>query len=168
MTKPANISLIQGDLFVSVQNLTNDENKPAIIIPHVCNNLGAWGAGFVVPLGQHYPDAKESYLKCNKTLGHTDIASLPNNLFVANMIAQDGVGGKRPLRYDALTFCMHAVRAFATEKQAHIHAPLFGSGLAGGNWNFITQLILDVWGDLSVSIYYLPKDQELVANSKWE
>ena len=38
-------------------NIPNGE----VIIPHICNNVGGWGAGFVVPLGRHYPDAKKSY-----------------------------------------------------------------------------------------------------------
>jgi hypothetical protein len=34
-----------------------------------------------------------------------------------------------------------------------IHAPKFGSGLAGGNWNFISDLIEDIWGKYNVFIY---------------
>jgi hypothetical protein len=34
-----------------------------------------------------------------------------------------------------------------------IHAPKFGSGLAGGNWNFIENLIEDIWIDIPVYIY---------------
>jgi hypothetical protein len=55
---------------------------------------------------------------------------------------------------------MNQVKSFAKNLQANnetnkveIHAPKFGSGLAGGNWNFISELINDVWYDLQVYIY---------------
>jgi hypothetical protein len=34
-----------------------------------------------------------------------------------------------------------------------IHCPKFGSGIAGGNWNFISDLIQDIWGSYDVFVY---------------
>ncbi|WP_230679619.1 hypothetical protein, partial [Streptococcus pneumoniae] len=44
-----------------------------IVIPHVCNDIGAWGKGFVVGLGVTYPITKESYLAWHRgeILSHT-------------------------------------------------------------------------------------------------
>jgi hypothetical protein len=36
-----------------------------------------------------------------------------------------------------------------------IHAPKFGCGLAGGNWNFIQDLITDIWKNIQVFVYQL-------------
>lgn len=156
------ISNIKGDLFYNVKNV-----KGNIIIPHVCNNIGAWGSGFVVPLGKKYPDARTAYLNWYKgegwygsgdfVLGNVQIIQVDNNVFVANMLAQDGITSgstgdrsrvvDRPLRYDALFQCMDSVAEFAKsiDPQAVIHCPKFGSGLAGGYWGFILNMIEDIW-----------------------
>ena len=42
-------------------------------------------------------------------------------------------------------------------KKVEINSPKFGSGLAGGNWYFINDLIEDIWGDFNVYIYNYSK-----------
>jgi hypothetical protein len=159
------IKYVEGDLFAAV-----DAAKQAgrtIIIPHVCNDVGVWGAGFVIPLGRKYPNTRESYLKWYKekthgdkpfALGHVQFVKVEENplVVVANMIAQHRVGGLRPLRYNALAHCMDEVASFSANSD--IYAPLLGAGLAGGNWNFIRDLIEDCWlsRNLTVTVYYLP------------
>ena len=54
----AKIHYIIGDATLPIE--TEAENR---LIVHCCNTLGAWGAGFVVPLGERYPSAKEEYKK---------------------------------------------------------------------------------------------------------
>jgi hypothetical protein len=153
------LSYVEGDLFAAIKN------SPApIIIPHVCNDVGAWGAGFVVPLGRHYPSTRDEYLKWAKSgdgtfrLGEMQTVCI-DNICVVNMVAQQGLGGPRPLKYPALGKCMLGVRDFIKSQfVGAIHAPMFGSGLAGGNWNFIEQMILDAWVNFGIptTIYYLP------------
>lgn len=149
------INYIEGDLFGDAQKTSQDTK---IIIPHVCNDKACWGSGFVVPLGKHFPEARESYLDSEMTLGTVDFVQTKNpNIVVANMIAQT-LGGYRPLYYNALAKCMDAVKAYMdAQKIETIIAPAFGSGLAGGDWNVIKELINDCWGeyDLGISIYYL-------------
>jgi hypothetical protein len=137
------IKYVKGDLFNYI-----DSNK-RIMIPHVCNDLGLWGAGFVVPLGKKYPEAKKAYLdefklEYNK-LGVTIMHQVGQNTYVANMIAQHKVGGERPLRYDSLCRCMNFVSEQCKIFNFEIYCPKFGSGLAGGNWRFIECLIQDFW-----------------------
>jgi hypothetical protein len=38
---------------------------------------------------------------------------------------------------------------FTTE----IHSPKLGTGVAGGNWSLIEELITDIWGTSNVFIY---------------
>jgi hypothetical protein len=52
---------------------------------------------------------------------------------------------------DVNTFCKNL--ANSTESRVEIHAPKFGSGLAGGNWLFISDLIDDIWGNINTFIY---------------
>lgn len=141
-----NIIYRQGDLFKFLNGSQN-----TIYIPHVCNDCGKWGSGFVVPLGKIFPDAKESYLKWSKKqtfgLGKTRFVTVQDvpKIVVANMVAQT-LGGKRPLFYNHLVECMETVAVqVLAEANVEIFAPKFGSCLAGGNWDFIAELIRDIW-----------------------
>ena len=55
--------------------------------------------------------------------------------------------------------CMVDFRKYAetlqesSEQKVGIHCPKFGSGLAGGNWNFITNLIEDIWTSQKDFVY---------------
>src|SRR5690606_6943524 len=78
-----------------VGDATNPQARP-VIIAHVCNDIGAWGAGFVVPLGRRWPAAKDQYEKWHRSgalfeLGRIAVVSVGDNVWVANMIAQHGV-----------------------------------------------------------------------------
>jgi hypothetical protein len=156
------IKYVKGDLFFAVKDLDN------FVIPHVVNTKGAWGAGFVIPLGNNFPEAKNRYLNVfngqeseieeKDLLGKTSFVVLDKKekSFVANMFAQT-LGGQRPLFYNHLSKCMDEVAKVAKHDSLEIHAPAFGSNLAGGDWNFIEQLIIDCWikESIDVTIYYL-------------
>lgn len=161
------IKYIEGDLFA---DLPKEDDGIIRVIPHVVNSWGKWGAGFVVPLGNKFPKARESYLEWHKRktlpqfeLGVCEPVLLADSLYVIHMLAQEGLGGKRPLRYNALVHCLDAVGRFCKGLQqdnedcnVKIIAPAFGAGLGGGDWRVIEPLIHDCWYGLDVTIYYLP------------
>lgn len=141
-----------------------------IIIPHVCNNVNAFGAGFAGYLSIRYPNVKENFhLLGNKAkLGYTQFIDIytnkhtNNKVIIANMIAQNGIinnTNRRPLNYFALCNCMHTVNTYGLQilsdksSSVEIHAPKFGSGLAGGDWKFISELIKDIWTNIPIYIY---------------
>lgn len=145
-----------------------------VIIPHVCNNINLFGAGFAAYLSNRYPVIKENFhMLGNKAkLGYVQYITIKKDsiynyeLIVANMIAQNQTINKnnpRPLNYEALMKCMIDVRNMAKahyqkyNNKVEIYCPRFGSGLAGGNWNFIEDLILDIWQDIPVLVYGLNK-----------
>jgi len=168
-----------------IGDATNPESKNTIIC-HIVNSVGAWGAGFVVPLGKKYPEAKQSYLdfytskvitinkdgvqstKSKKLymvpfmLGETQIIQVEPKIYVANMIAQKmgDYKGKPPIRYEALEECLHHVCDAALALDVEIlSGPRFGAGLSGGDWNKIESIIEDVvvqQHQLSMDIYDLP------------
>lgn len=159
---------IQGDLFAALEKAKADW----IVIPHVCNNQKGWGAGFVVPLGKHFPTAKATYLDTDQDymrLGDSQLIEVQKNgktFWIANMIAQQGFKSKenpRPLNYGALAKAMYQVRddidnaaAYnATLKEPTIVAPRFGSDLAGGDWSVIRELIESIWEDYDTYVFYL-------------
>lgn len=140
-----------GDLFA---NLPTDKR---VIIPHVVNNCDQWGSGFVVPLMQKWPKTKEYYHsnKWGQVLGQVIYVPVEQNIFVANMCAQDNTTNKpRRLNYYALGYCMQQV-AMMMGGIDEIISPAFGSGIGGGNPDFIDELIEDIWGNFSVTMYLL-------------
>jgi hypothetical protein len=154
------MKLIQGDLFAA---LPSDKK---IIIPHVCNNIGAFSAGFVVPLSKTWPRTKTEYYKKKKLdalrLGEVQFIKVEENIVVANMIAQDDLIGPNnlvPLKYDALEKCIERVAnyaiTFAPDGLMEIHAPKFGTERAGGQWSQIEPIILRHLGGYPITIYYL-------------
>ena len=67
---------------------------------------------------------------------------------------------KRVLHYGQLVMCMYEVKAKLLEynKQnpdfvTEIHCPKFGTGIFGGNWNFISDLIIDIWPEYKIFVY---------------
>lgn len=152
-----------------------DYNGNTVVIPHVCNNVNAFGAGFAGQLSDIYPQVKSNFhMLGNKArLGHTQFVVAETNdkskhkIIIANMISQNKLinhQNSRPLNYGALVYSMTQVRSYIKDlennsdiNKIEIHAPKFGSGLAGGNWNFISELINDIWYDIPVFIYYFGK-----------
>lgn len=71
----------------------------ATVICHCCNAFGAWGRGFVIPLGLKYPKAKKEYMtlcatfqdsneKRNELMGEVVLSEISKYLYVANIIGQ--------------------------------------------------------------------------------
>lgn len=170
--KNDNINYVNGDLFNYIeQPVRAGNNGHSVIVPHVCNNINLFGAGFAEALSNHYPIVKENYhllgpsfLRNN--LGHTQFVEVfkdknyEHSLVFANMISQNGTIGtknQRPLNYAALCRSMILVNQFIQknykDQPIQIHCPKFGCGLAGGNWNFIKELIVDIWKNTQVVIY---------------
>ena len=148
------IKYIKGDLFKHISSFNR-----IIYIPHVCNDLGKMGKGFAFVLSQNFPEVKKRYLHWFKVknlpeegefeLGKTQFVLIKNqsSIICCNMIAQHGlisVDNPRPLRYNALAKCMDQIaNYFLWYNEIEIHCPKFGSQLAGGNWNFVENLIED-------------------------
>jgi hypothetical protein len=174
-----NIMYSNSDIFSVIKNrITAGNNGATIFVPHICNNIDLFGAGFAAQIAEYYPSVKADYHMLGKNflnhnLGYSQILKVAEDskykhkLYFVNMIAQNGIKNPRnprPLNYLALTKAMnnlsqyiHMNTGFINKTEnIEIHAPKFGSGLAGGNWNFISDLIEDIWGKFFVTIYNYP------------
>lgn len=164
------IKIIKADIFSSSKNIIQSKNLGAtVVVPHVCNNIGVFGGGFAACVRNNYPIVSTNFeLLGKKTkLGYVQYITAAEDdlykhkLIFANMIAQNNIIGpnnRRPINYEALVKCMVDVRQFINsldKDKIQIHCPKFGSGLAGGNWNFISDLIRDIWPSIDVIIYQL-------------
>lgn len=163
MTPPA-LAVLQGDATLPVGA------GPKVIV-HLCNDVGAWGRGFVLALGNQYPAARQQYRAWAQgydsipfALGQVQFVTVQPDLYVANLIGQHGIARKDrtprdpPIRYDAVREGLGRVRDFAQLHQASIHMPRIGTGLAGGDWTIIQGLIQDelLSSGIRVMVYDLP------------
>lgn len=152
--------IIQGD----ATKPQREYDEEVVVIPHVCNNLGGFNAGFVVALNNLSPEPQRVYKQhlarfrdSHNALGETSIAQVDHKTFVANMIAQNGyisASNPKPLKYWALVKCMQDVLPLQTDLKSpfDLHCPKFGSLRSGGNWKFIEELIQEIWVDRGVNV----------------
>jgi O-acetyl-ADP-ribose deacetylase (regulator of RNase III) len=152
------LQYIKGDATAPVGNIPK-------IIPHCCNDVGRFGAGFAAAVAKRWPTVKDLYLgwyRSNPTilsndsngacevsdrmsLGETQIIKVEPDIWVVNIIGQHGTGmgsgGRPPVRYDALKKGFAATCRWAHIHEAGIHMPRVGAGLAGGHWGNIENII---------------------------
>ena len=149
---------------IGIQYVSGDATSPVTggskIICHVCNDIGAWGAGFVLALSRKWKEPEQDYRNWFKNgspkLGHTLFSMIDSSLYVANMIGQHGCGwsnGIPPIRYDALLRCLEQVLDFAIKKGCSVHMPKIGCGLAGGVWKEIEPLIVKSLSERDIPVY---------------
>lgn len=152
-------------------DVTRPQTDAPFVIPHVCNNIGRWGAGFTKALDGCWWEPKANYLgwkidgyttneglEVPFELGQTQFVEVDGG-YVANMIAQVGVRGRgnpKPIRYAALMSCLWQVFGFVESHNLEVHAPKFGSVLAGGDWGKIESMIDFVFDPTNVYVYEYP------------
>ena len=151
----------------SLNYVVGDATKPIgdgiKIIPHICNNKRCWGRGFVLALRAVWPDSEQDYRRMIQELGQVSIFKAEPDIYIANMIAQDGIQSAlnpHPIRYEVLKDTLESVAMFAKQNKASVHMPRIGSGLAGGSWEVIEEIIKDVLVDegIEVTVYDLPSE----------
>lgn len=177
--KPDKSKYSNDDIFDIIESRISGGNSGStVFVPHVCNNIDLFGAGFAAQVGEKYPDVKANYHMLGKNfltknMGYSQIVKTKEDklykhkLYFVNMVAQNGIrshNNPRPINYYGLVKSMVALAKFIDSntgflnktEQVEIHCPKFGSGLAGGNWLFISDLIKDIWGKYPVIVYTPP------------
>ncbi|MCU0659852.1 MAG: macro domain-containing protein [Polyangiaceae bacterium] len=137
--------------------VVGDATRPAGTEPqitvHVCNDVGGWGAGFVVALSKRWPEPEVAFRRWYReragndfALGAVQLVQVEAALWVANLVGQHGLRrskGKPPVRYEAIHAGLAAVRDHAQRLGATVHMPRIGCGLAGGRWELIEPLVAE-------------------------
>lgn len=153
---------------MEIKYLIGDATVPIITpsyIIHVCNDLGGWGAGFVLAVTKRFGKGPEvSYRLWHKSkedfrLGQIRIVEVSNSISVVNMIAQTGFmteENQHPLHLKALKMCLKQVYQAVKNTNITIHMPKIGCGLAGGTWDEIEPIILK---HMTVDTYVYDFDQ---------
>jgi hypothetical protein len=145
--------------------------KPALL-PHIVNDIGLWGSGYVLAVSAVNPNPEAAYLKWfaekQKTgellpLGNTQIVPIDNEVSVCNMVAQHGVrsiDGAPPIRYEALEQCLIFVNLVAVASKRTIHMPRIGAVRSGGDWTTIEALIREI-SKVETYIYTLETEKDM-------
>jgi O-acetyl-ADP-ribose deacetylase (regulator of RNase III) len=167
---PTSAPIVGGMITYVTGDATQPVGEGARVIVHVCNDIGAWGAGFVLAVSRRWREPEAEYkawyrnrkkpLDLPFELGRVQFVSVAEQLWVANMIGQHdikrGRSGESPVRYEAIASCLAHVAEFATTNDASVHMPRIGAGLAGGDWNRIEAIINETLRGIDVAVYDLP------------
>lgn len=148
----------------------DNQDNQIMIIPHICNDAGKWGRGFVMALSSRWKEPEKAYREyCCRTdfqLGDVQFVQVEEDLWVANMIAQKGIhpdsDGNPPIRYTALRDALTKVAAWAKDTGVvSVHMPRIGAGLAGGDWTKIEYIIDEtlIREGIPVTVYDLPENK---------
>ncbi|MFD6497566.1 macro domain-containing protein [Streptomyces sp. NPDC060188] len=121
------------------------------VIAHVCNDVGAWGKGFVPAVSRRWPEPEAAYRAWHRAradndfgLGAAQFVQVEGDLWVANLVGQRGIraGGEgAPVRYAAVDDALGLLADKAVELGATVHMPRIGCGLAGGSWSQVEPLV---------------------------
>lgn len=138
------------------------------VLAHVVPNTTViWGGrGFASALRRKFPQTWESFMgetvtaKRSPALGEVFLAKVSEDVTVAHMVAQQGIGPSKTqrLRYAALAQCLQAVREHALDLGATVHMPRVGTGHGGAQWPVVRELISEELVDKGVktTVYRLP------------
>lgn len=160
-------------MLVYVNGDATKPSQPGIkVLCHVCNDIGAWGKGFVLAVDKISKEPRDYYLRQHKyssnfKLGQVQWSFIKPDFAVVNMIAQQGLRSAinpKPLDERALYRCLRKVDTAckalvrdADDKRLTVHMPKIGSGLAGGDWYFIEAVVDCALPSWMVFVYSLPE-----------
>jgi hypothetical protein len=173
-----------ADLIYAKGDATRPQGYGTKYIIHCCNDVGAWGAGFVMALSGRWKAPEACYrdwaLGASDqypafVLGSAQSVRVMRDTVVVNIVGQHGVAWRvsrnPPIRYDAIACGLQNTRVIMLHDEEEgyranpgyqgpfsVHCPRLGAGLAGGDWATIESLLLQelVAYDISVTVYDLP------------
>jgi O-acetyl-ADP-ribose deacetylase (regulator of RNase III) len=138
------------------------------IICHVCNDVGGWGAGFVLALSKRWPQPEAAYRAWHQdrerndfALGAVQLVKVEPEIWVANLVGQHDIrrngvtplDGQPPVRYEAIEAALVKVSEEAKKLRASVHMPRIGCGLAGGTWDKMEPIIERTMGQGGVDVF---------------
>lgn len=140
---------------MKIQYLKGDATSPVgeskKIIVHICNDGGAWGAGFVLALSKKWPSTEDAYRRWHKDgvhqgtpfeLGRVQYVETSSpGITVVNMIAQGEYTHGVAVKYDKLEECLAEVATVASREGSSVHMPRIGCGIAGGKWEEVEPIV---------------------------
>lgn len=135
------------------------------LIIHQANAQGVMRSGVAKAIVEKWPQVYRDYLDfCDNVrhpqnrLGDVVFSQIKPELLIASAIAQlyYGKDGKKYTSYDALDSCLSHIAVVAYEGAIDdIHFPMIGSGLGGGNWDVIQEIIKHRLKDFNLHLWVM-------------
>lgn len=177
------IQYLTGD---ATRGLAEDESG---VLVHICNDIGAWGSGFVLAVSARWPEPEERYRAWSREsrrrraqfeIGPGEIRSGQMGLgevqfvkvsaedeplvVVANVVGQAGVRGSGdgpPIRYEAVRAGLDRVAEFCAKRGIGVVMPRIGAGLAGGEWSRIEAIVRETLCERGIGVRVYTLEGEL-------
>lgn len=157
----AALSEVRGDA------LSPRGTGPRVVVHLVNDRTENWGGGgFANALARRWPAAQRRFRewihadRSRLRLGSVHLADVGEGTYVATVVAQKGYGPSRQprVRYAALDAGLRAVALEADARRATVHMPRIGTGLAGGSWWVIREIVETclVARGIAVTVYTPP------------
>jgi hypothetical protein len=144
--------------------------KTPALLPHVVNDKGLWGSGYVISLSKKDNRPEHLYLnwhdqeKKDLPLGAVQICPYISGCTVANMVAQHDVrsiNGVPPVRYSALKQALTSVFYHAKKNGLTVHMPRIAGVRSGGDWDKIEEIIEETMDGVETYVYTLPSETSM-------
>ncbi|HEY3971581.1 MAG TPA: ImmA/IrrE family metallo-endopeptidase [Candidatus Sulfotelmatobacter sp.] len=159
------ITYVRGD----ATSTRGDGSK--VLVQVVNDGAFTWGGGgFAAAVKNKWPSAQRAFTlevtndKAKLKLGNVIANELQPNVVLTSLVAQHGYGpSPRPrIRYGALRDGLLQVAKIAKAKNATVHMPRIGTGLAGGAWPVVEEIVREVLvqAAIKVFVYDLPQGKE--------
>lgn len=140
---------------------------PQLIAHVIPDTNSVWGGnGFASQLRRRFPDVWTEFRTETiarhrvPKLGDVFVGSVTEDIQVAHMVAQRGIGASstQRLRYAALAKCLTEVRRAAENLGASVHMPRVGTGHGGASWDIVKELIAEELVDkgIATTVYRWP------------
>jgi O-acetyl-ADP-ribose deacetylase (regulator of RNase III) len=139
-----------------------------MLIQIVNDGAFTWGGGgFAAAVKQRWPLAQKMYASQITTdrsklrLGSIVVCELEPDVTLTSLVAQHGYGpSPRPrIRYGALRDCLLRVFDMAKTLNASVHMPRIGTGLAGGSWAVVEEIINETLTRMGTSVFVYDRVQ---------
>lgn len=164
-TKDLSITYLRGD----ATSMRGPGKK--LLVQLVNDDALTWGGGgFAAAVRRKWPLAQKAFTqrvteeRTALRLSNVIVYDVEPDITLASVIAQRGYGiSARPrIRYGALREALMKVRALARSAGAAVHMPRIGTGLAGGAWPVVEEIVREVLvgAGVHVFVYDLPQGEE--------
>ena len=145
------MEIVKGNLLEAPEN----------ILVHQTNCMGVMGSGIAKQVKEKYPEVLNGYYNYCKTntveniLGTALICEADDGKLIANVFGQVNYGtDKIYTDYEALRKGLEEVKVFADQHFLSVALPYnIGCGRAGGDWNIVSKIIEEVFGDVKLYKY---------------